>query len=77
MPLTHYGITASGPPGWCTISSLELTVRADCNGIDSEMFALHELGQALLELLNARVTWILRMACEIGKLSCVFANAQP
>ena len=53
---------------------LELTVWADCSGIDSEMFALRELGKALLELLNARVKWILYMACEMCKMSCAFAT---
>ena len=53
---------------------VELTVWSDCSGINSEMFAFRELGKALLELLNARVTWLLYMTCETDKMSCAFAK---
>ena len=53
---------------------LELTLWADCGGINSEMFALQELGKALLELLNARMKWRLYMTCEMDKMSCAFAT---
>ena len=56
---------------------LELTVRAGCSGSYSEMFALRELGKALLELLNARVKWHLVHDARNGQdVSCV-RNAQP
>ena len=42
---------------------LELTVWSDCSGINSEMFALRELGNELRVGLGVHVTWILYMTC--------------
>ena len=53
---------------------LELTVWSDCSGIDSEMFALRELGDALCDLLDVYVKWILYMTCESDKHCQEFAR---
>lgn len=53
---------------------LELTLWVDCGGINSEMFALATLGEALRELLNVSVKWILYMTCESDTTSRKFAE---
>ena len=53
---------------------LELTVWSDCSGINSEMFALRELGNELRVGLGVHVTWILYMTCESDKASQEFAR---
>ena len=53
---------------------LELTVWSDCSGINSEMFALRELGNELRVVLDVHVAWVLYMACESDKASQEFAR---
>ena len=53
---------------------LELTVWSDCSGINSEMFALRELGNELCVGLDVHVTWVLYMTCESDKASQEFAR---
>ena len=53
---------------------LELTVWSDCSGINSEMFALRELGNELRAGLDVHVTWVLYMTCESDKASQEFAR---
>ena len=53
---------------------LELTAWSDCSGINSEMFALRELGDALRVMLGVYVTWILYMTCENDKACQEFAR---
>ena len=53
---------------------LELTVWSDCSGINSEMFALRELGNELRVGLDVHVKWVLYMTCEKEKASQEFAR---
>ena len=53
---------------------LELTVWSDCSGINSDMFALGEIGKELRLCLNVHVTWILYMTCESDKTSQSFTR---
>ena len=53
---------------------LELTVWSDCSGINSEMFALRELGNELRVVLDVHVKWVLYMTCESDKASQEFAR---
>ena len=53
---------------------LELTVWSDCSGINSEMFALRELGNELRVGLDVHVKWVLYMTCESDKASQEFAR---
>ena len=53
---------------------LELTVWSDCSGINSEMFALRELGSELRVGLDVHVKWVLYMTCESDKASREFAR---
>ena len=53
---------------------LELTVWSDCSGINSEMFALRELGNELRVGLDVHVEWILYMTCESDKACREFAR---
>ena len=52
----------------------ELTVWSDCSGINSEMFALRELGNELRVGLDVHVKWVLYMTCESDKASQEFAR---
>ena len=53
---------------------LELTIWSDCSGINSDMFALKDIGAALLELTGIRVQWKLYYVCDCDKQSREFAN---
>ena len=58
---------------------LELTIWSDCSGINSEMFALRELGKAWRALVDATVTWILYCTCDSDRMSRRFSvlNHEP
>ena len=53
---------------------MELRVWSDCSGINSEMFALRELGNELRVGLDVHVEWILYMTCESDKACREFAR---
>ena len=53
---------------------LELTVWSDCSGINSDMFALWELGNELRVWLDVHVKWVVYMTCESDKASQEFAR---
>jgi hypothetical protein len=54
--------------------SLELTLWSDCSGINSDMFALRELGEALHTLLNVNVKWVLYFTCDLDMMSRTFSE---
>ena len=51
----------------------------DCSGINSEMFALRELGKQLRALVGVSVKWILYCTCDSDKMSrrCSELNHDP
>ena len=53
--------------------NLALTVWSDCSGINSEMFALRELGQQLHTLAGVSVKWTLYCTCDSDKISRQFS----
>ena len=59
--------------------ALSLTLWSDCSGINSEMFALSEIGKALHEASGTSVSWNLYFACDSDRRCLKFAdlNFQP
>ena len=59
--------------------NLNLTIWSDCSGINSEMFALRELGKELRALVGVNVQWTLYCTCDSDRMSRQFAelNHEP
>ncbi len=54
--------------------TIELNIWSDCSGINSEMFALRELGVQLRALVGVDVKWILHCACDMDPTSRRFSE---
>ena len=59
--------------------ALSLTLSSDCSSINSELFALSEIGKALHEAIGTSVSWNLYFACDSDRRCLKFAdlNFQP
>ncbi len=52
---------------------IHLNVWSDCSGINSEMFALREIGAQLLAMVGIAVRWVLHCTCDFDPKSCRFS----
>ena len=54
--------------------AIDLHVWSDCSGINSELFALREIGAQLLAMVGIAVRWVLYCTCELDSKSRRFSE---